>query len=110
MPIYKRSGPAGRLEVKANRNRIDITARAVASYTLFVQRGMFDLDQPIQVMTNGVETFNARVKPDLAFMLEQAAEDDDRSAIYCAKIEVKVAAGATHGRRTARVMAETELR
>jgi hypothetical protein len=37
------------------------------------------------------------VKPDLAFMLEQAAEDDDRSAVYCAKIEVKVPSGAAQG-------------
>ena len=55
---------------------------------------MFDLDQPIQVVTNGAESFHARVKPDLGFLLEQAAEDDDRSAIYCAQIEVKVPPGA----------------
>jgi len=91
--IFKRTGPAGRLEVKANGNRIDVTARGVARYTLLIRRGTFDLDQPIQVVTNGAESFHARVKPDLAFMLEQAAQDDDRSAVYCAKIEVKVPSG-----------------
>jgi len=90
VPIFKRTGTAGRLEVKASGNRIDVTVRAVARYTLLIRRGMFDLDRPIQVVTNGAESLNARVKPDLAFMLEQAAEDDDRSAIYCAKIEVKL--------------------
>ena len=59
---------------------------------------MFDLDQPIQVVTNGAESFNARVKPDLDFMLEQAAEDDDRSAVYCAKIEIQVLPGTARGR------------
>jgi hypothetical protein len=92
-PIFKRTRPAGRLEVKANGNRIDVTARAVARYTLLIRRGTFDLDQPIQVVTNGVESFHARVKPDLAFMLEQAAADDDRSAVYCARIEVNVPSG-----------------
>ncbi|MFI5456702.1 MAG: PDZ domain-containing protein [Isosphaerales bacterium] len=92
-PVFKRTRPAGRLEVKANGNRIDVTARAVARYTLLIRRGTFDLDQPIQVVTNGVESFHARVKPDLAFMLEQAAADDDRSAVYCAKIEVNVPSG-----------------
>jgi predicted esterase len=97
VPIFKRTGPAGRLDVKAKGNRIDVVARAVARYTLFIRRGAFDLDQPIEVVTNGTESFHARVKPDLAFMLEQAAEDDDRSAVYCAKIEVKVTPGGTQG-------------
>jgi len=98
VPVFRRTAPAGRLEVKATRNHIDVTARAVARFTLFVQRAMFDLDQPIQVVTNGVESFNARVRPDLAFMLEEAAEDDDRSAIYCAKVEVKVPTRTAQGR------------
>jgi hypothetical protein len=55
-----------------------------------IRRGMFELDQPIQVVTNGAESFHARVMPDLTFMLEQAAEDDDRSAVYSAKIEVDI--------------------
>src|SRR5262249_19664273 len=70
VPIFKRTGTVGRLEVKAGGNRIDVTARAVARYSLLIRRGMFDLDQPIQVVTNGTESFNARVKPDLAFMLD----------------------------------------
>jgi predicted esterase len=94
MPIFKRTKPAGRLELKATGNHIDVIARAVARYTLFIRRDMFDLDREIQVSTNGTESFRARVKPDLSFMLEQAAEDDDRSTVYCAKIEVNVPAGA----------------
>ena len=81
MPIFKRTGLAGRLEVNVKGNRIEVTARAIARYTLLIRRGLFDLDQPIQVVTNGAESFHARVKPDLGFLLEQAAEDDDRSAI-----------------------------
>ena len=57
VPIFKRAGLAGRLEVKASGNRIEVTARAVARYTLLIRRGMFDLDQPIQVVTNGAESF-----------------------------------------------------
>jgi predicted esterase len=94
VPIFKRRGLAGRLEVNANGNRIEVTARAVARYTLLIRRGLFDLDQPIQVVTNGTESFHAQVKPDVGFLLEQAAEDDDRSAISCARIEVKVPPGA----------------
>jgi hypothetical protein len=90
VPIFKRRGLDGRLEVNAKGNRVEVTARAVARYTLLIRRGMFDLDQSIQVVTNGAESFHARVKPDVRFLLEQAAEDDDRSAISCTRIEVKV--------------------
>jgi hypothetical protein len=98
VPIFKRRGPAGRLEVNAKGNRIEVTARAIARYTLLIRRGLFDLDQPIQVVTNGAESFNAPVKLDLALMLEQAVEDDDRSAVYSAKIEIQVPPGAARGR------------
>jgi PDZ domain len=98
VPLFKRTRPAGRVDVKASGNRIDVTARAVARYTLLIRREMFDLDRPIQGFTNGAESFNARVKPDLDFMLEQAGEDDDRSAVYSAKIEIQVLPGAARGR------------
>jgi hypothetical protein len=93
VPIFKRKGLAGRLELNATGNRIAVTARAVARYTLLIRRGQFDLDQPIQVVTNGAESFHARVKSDVRFMLEQAAEDDDRAAISFARIEVIVLPG-----------------
>jgi acetyl esterase/lipase len=93
VPIFKRTGLSGRLEVNAKGNRVEVTARGIARYTLLIRRGMFDLDQPIQVITNGAESFHARVNPDVGFLLEQAAEDDDRSAISCARIEIKVTPG-----------------
>jgi predicted esterase len=98
VPLFKRTRPAGRVDVKASGNRIDVTARAVARYTLLIRREMFDLERPIQVFTNGAESVSARVKPDLDFILEQAGEDDDRSAVYSAKIEIQVLPGAARGR------------
>ena len=61
--IFKRSGPAGRLEVMAKGNKVEVTARAIARYTLLIGRGMFDVDQPIQVVTNGKESFRAGSNP-----------------------------------------------
>ena len=50
VPLFKRTRPAGRVDVKASGNRIDVTARGVARYTLLIRREMFDLDRPIQVI------------------------------------------------------------
>ena len=95
--IFKRTGQAGRLEVKADGNKVEVTARSVARYDLLIDRRTFDLDQPIQVVTNGKESYHDRAKPDLRFMLEQAAADDDRSTVYVAKIEITVPPGTEKG-------------
>jgi hypothetical protein len=90
--VFPRKKTTGSIEVKVKGNRIDVRVKHVAKYTLLIDSKMFSLDEPVQVLTNGAETFNAKVKPDLVFMLKQAAQDNDRTAVYCAKIEIKVPA------------------
>jgi hypothetical protein len=91
--VYSRDEMTGSIEAVATGNRIDVTVRNVARYTLFLSSEQFDLNRPIDVSTNGVETFSGILEPDVRFMLEQAAKDDDRQAIYEAKIEVGVPGG-----------------
>jgi membrane-associated protease RseP (regulator of RpoE activity) len=89
-PAYRRTKTTGSIEAKAEGNTINVRVKNVARYTLFVNREQFDLDKPVRVLTNGEETSNDTVKPDLVFMLEQYAADNDRTMVYCAKIEMKV--------------------
>jgi hypothetical protein len=89
-PAYPRVEMTGSIEAVAGGNRIDVTVRNVARYTLLISSELFDLDEPIVVVTNGVETFSGIAEPDVRFMLEQAARDDDRRAVYEARIEIVV--------------------
>jgi len=89
-PAYPRVEMTGSIEAAAAGNRIDVTVRNVARYTLLISSEQFDLSEPIVVVTNGVQTFAGIVEPDVRFMLEQAARDIDRRAVYEAKIEVIV--------------------
>ena len=91
--VYSRDEMTGSIEAAADGNRIDVTVRNVARYTLLISSEQFDLDRPVVVSTNGVETFSGVVEPDVRPMLEQAARDEDRRAIYEAKIEVGVPGG-----------------
>jgi dienelactone hydrolase len=93
-PAYSREKMTGSIEATADGNRIDVTVRNVASYTLLVSVDQFDMAEPIVVVTNGVESFSGVVEPDVRFMLEQAARDNDRRAVYEAKIEIVVPRGA----------------
>jgi hypothetical protein len=87
---YRRTKTTGSVEAKTDANTINVKVSNVAKYTLLVNREQFDLSQPIKVLTNGEVTFSAVVKPDLVFMLEQYARDNDRTMVYCAKIEITV--------------------
>jgi predicted esterase len=92
-PIYKRDKPSGAIDVRVEGNRIAVKVRNVAKYTLLIDRQHFDLAKPIQVLTNGKESFNEIVKPDLRFILTLAAEDNDPFNVYCGRIEIEVQSG-----------------
>ena len=86
--IYPRAKMTGSIEAVANGNRIDVTLRNVARYTLFISSEQFDLTEPIVVLTNGSGSFSQVVEPDVRFMLEQASRDNDRSTVHEARIEI----------------------
>jgi len=90
--MYSRDRTTGSIEVVADGNRIDVTVRNVARYTLLISGERFDMSRPIVVITNGAETFSGMVEPDVRFMLEQAVKDEDRRAVYESRIEVVVPA------------------
>ena len=92
-PVLKREQPAGAVEARVQGNRIEVKTRNVAKYTVLVNREQFDLSKPIQLFTNGKESFQGIVEPDVRFLLTQFAADNDRTTIYCARIEVVVPPG-----------------
>jgi len=89
-PMYTRDRMTGSIEAITDGNRIDVTVRNVARYTVLVSSTQFDLARPIVVTTNGAETFSGVVEPDVRFLLEQAARDEDRQAVYEGRIEIVV--------------------
>ncbi len=91
--IYTRNAPTASIRATADGNSIDVSVSHVGHYTLFISSEQFDLSQPITVTTNGDVTFSGIVQPDLRFMLEQAAQDFDRTTVYEAKIGIDVPAG-----------------
>ena len=89
-PAFSRENPSGRILAKVSENRIDVEAKNVAVYTLFINDEQFDLSKDIEVYTNGELSFKGKVKPDIEFMLRQYADDMDRTRIYSNKIEITV--------------------
>jgi poly(3-hydroxybutyrate) depolymerase len=91
-PAFRRGPLHGSLEVTRSGNAFAATASNVSAFELRLGVGTVDLSAPVVVTVNGAEAFRGVVAPDVAFLLEAAAEDDDRTMLYAARIPVKVPA------------------
>ena len=89
-PAFRRGKPFGVLEATRAGNGFDVTCRGVDAFELWLGVGTVDLAAPVVVRVNGAEAFRGPVAEDLAFLLERAAADDDRTMLYAARLAVKV--------------------
>jgi poly(3-hydroxybutyrate) depolymerase len=88
-----RRGPLhGAIEVERKGNAFSVACGNVSSFELLLEVGSIDFAAPVVVSVNGTEAFRGLVEPEVAFLLERAAEDDDRAMLYGARLTVKVPA------------------
>jgi poly(3-hydroxybutyrate) depolymerase len=89
-PAFRRTKPWGHVEVERRGNAFAATTWNVSSFELWIGAGTVDLSAPVTVTVNGASAWTGKVTPDLRFLLERAAEDDDRTMLYVARLEVAV--------------------
>ncbi|MBI3098085.1 MAG: hypothetical protein HYY93_07570 [Planctomycetes bacterium] len=76
--------------IVASPTRIDITCDQIAEITVFVSDELVDLDQPVEIWTNGKRAFTGRVERDLDRMISHAVESNDRGRVFSNWVGVKV--------------------
>lgn len=69
-------------------NRIEITARWTPAVTLYLHDRLVNLDEPVEVVVNGVRAFANRVPRSASVALEQARMFGDERRIYAAAVRV----------------------
>jgi predicted esterase len=89
-PAFRRGPLHGAIEVVRTGNRFVATTGNVGAFELWLGVGSVDFAAPVVVEVNGVEAHRGPVVPDLAFLLERAAQDDDPTMLYGARLEVRV--------------------
>jgi hypothetical protein len=85
---FRRGRPYGTILVEAKDNVVDVLANGVAGFDLYLGEPLFDLGKPVVVKVNGETVHSGAVAPDLRFLVEQAAADDDRTMVYLARLRV----------------------
>jgi hypothetical protein len=79
-----------RVDVARTGNTVEATTRGAAEFTLLVSPDAFDLTQPVRVLANGREVFNARIEPSVATLMKWAARDNDRTMLFVAELHIKL--------------------
>ncbi|MCK6459947.1 MAG: PDZ domain-containing protein [Planctomycetes bacterium] len=85
---FRRGKPSGAIRAEANENVVDVRADGIAAFEIYLGEPLFDLGKPVVVKVNGEVVHSGAVAPDLRFLVEQAAADDDRTMIYLARLKI----------------------
>ncbi|MCP4662803.1 MAG: hypothetical protein GY856_46010 [bacterium] len=96
---FVRSRPSGRVELVRQDNRIVVHTRGVRRFKLLLSPDQFDFSRPITVITNGATSFDGPVTLDSATLLRWAGEDQDRTMLFGAELEIEVGAKAIRTQR-----------
>jgi hypothetical protein len=91
VPLFEHRQRSGRVDLTRTGNTVDAVSRGVAEFTLLISPDVFDLAQPIKVTANGKTMFEGKVAPSVATLMKWAARDNDRTMLYAAEIEIKLA-------------------
>ena len=89
-PLFPRTMPSGRVGLVRNGNTIQATPRGVATFTLLLSPDEFDFSKPIRVLANGNTVFDGRLEPSVRTLIKWAAEDNDRTMLYGAELQIEL--------------------
>ena len=89
-PIFPHAAESGRVDLTRRGNVVTVTTEGVRAFTLLVSPSQFDLAKPVSVLVNGNVAFRGPVTPSVRTLLEWAARDNDRSALYAAELRIEV--------------------
>ena len=74
-------------------NVFELQTSRIAKVRLLIHPRMVDLSKPVRVIANGREVFNAEVKTNRAFMVNNFLTHFDRSLVWVASIDVNIPDG-----------------
>jgi hypothetical protein len=89
--LFERQDDSGRVDLVRSGNTVQATTKGVSAFTLLLSPDKFDFGQPVKVVANRREVFNAKVTPSAKTLLKWAARDNDRTMLYAAEVQIRLA-------------------
>jgi poly(3-hydroxybutyrate) depolymerase len=89
-PIFPHLEESGRIDLVRRGNVVTATTNGVRAFTLLLSPSQFDLSAPVSVVVNGNVAFRGPVTPSVRTLLEWAARDDDRQALYGVALPIEL--------------------
>lgn len=87
--LFARQDESGRVDLTRTGNTVQAATKNVGAFTLLLSPEKFDFSQPVRVVANGREVFNAKVAPSVKTLMKWAARDNDRTMLYAAEIQLR---------------------
>jgi len=75
-------------EIKGNTIRVE--TRHLIGYTVLLDGGLVNLDEPVVIYTNGNESFSGKIERSLPFMLEWARRHRDPGMVFSSYVRIVV--------------------
>jgi len=88
--LFNRYQPSALAKISVSANNIDIEASRLGAFRIKIHPGMFNLDQNIVIRVNEKVIHDAKVAPDLCFLLKNFLKNRDRSLIYVTELKVEL--------------------
>lgn len=86
--VFKREVPSAKAAVTYADNCIDVKGSRLGACTVYVHPDMIDLGKNLVITVDGETVFDARVEPDVGYMLANFLENRDRKTLYVAEVKV----------------------
>lgn len=77
-----------RIDLETRGNLIFSYSQGIKRFKLLISTSQFDLSRPIKVFNNNRLVFDQILTPNISTLLKWAAEDNDRTMLFAAEIEI----------------------
>ena len=89
--LFGREKTAGYVHLVRTGHTVQAVTKGVTAFTLLLSPDRFDFRQAVKVVANGREVFNGMVATSVKTLLTWAAGDNDRTMLYGAELQIKLA-------------------
>ncbi len=88
--VFERDAPSAEVVASYGANTFDLEASRLGAVRLRIHPDMVRLQEDVVVRVNDAVVYDARVSPDLEYMLRNYLENKDRRALYVAEVPIEL--------------------